>query len=160
MVYILIALAVFLLDSNIKNYIEQNIRSGEKKSILKGKIIIKKVYNSGFCLNILEDKIEIVKKLSAVVFGIITLVFMLMLPGKGKRMQKLGISLCLGGGASNLMDRFKRGKVLDYFSFNIKAIKHITFNLADIFIFIGSFIILLTGMFHKNANPESGKRIE
>ena len=54
MVYILIALAVFLLDSFMKNYVEDNIRIGEKKDILKGKITLKREYNSGFCLNVLD----------------------------------------------------------------------------------------------------------
>lgn len=150
--YILIALAVFFLDSNIKNYIGQNIRMGEKRNILKDKIIVKREYNSGFCLNVLDDKVDLVKKVSAFVFGIVTLLFLILLPRKGKRLQKLGLSLCIGGAASNLKDRFKRGKVLDYFSFNIKSIKHIVFNIADIFIIIGSFIILLSSLFNHNVD--------
>lgn len=163
MVYILIALAVFLLDTSMKNYIEQNIRIGEKKDILKNKITVKREYNSGFCLNILDDKIEIVKKVSAIVFGIVSFVFLLLLPKKKKRMQKLGLSLCIGGAASNLKDRFQYGKVVDYFSFNIKSIKHIVINLADIFIMIGSFIMLLSSLFHNNAKstvPEGGSNEE
>jgi signal peptidase II len=149
MVYILIALAVFILDSNMKNYIEQNIRIGEKKDILKGKITVKREYNSGFCLNVLDDKIEIVRKVSGIVFAIVTIAFILILPSKRKRMQKLGLALCIGGGASNLKDRFKRGKVVDYFSINIESIKHIVFNLADIFIIVGSFLMLISDLFHR-----------
>lgn len=157
MVYILIALAVFLLDSKMKNYIEQNIHIGEKKDILKGKITVKREYNSGFCLNVLDDKIEIVKKVSGIVFAIVTFAFILILPFKRKRMQKLGLALCIGGGASNLKDRFQRGKVVDYFSFNIKSIKHIVFNLADIFIIVGSFLMLVSDLFHRKTICESGK---
>lgn len=149
MVYILIALAVFILDSNMKNYIEQNIRIGEKKDILKGRITVKREYNSGFCLNVLDDKIEIVRKVSGIVFVIVTIAFILILPSKRKRMQKLGLALCIGGGASNLKCRFKRGKVVDYFSFNIESIKHIVFNLADIFIIVGSFLMLVSDLFDR-----------
>lgn len=160
MVYILIALAVFLLDSFMKNYVEDNIRIGEKKDILKGKITLKREYNSGFCLNVLDDKIDVVKRVTALVFGIVTLVFILMLPNKGKRLQKLGLSLCIGGGAGNLKDRFTRGKVLDYFSINFKPIKHIVFNIADIFIVFGAFLILVTNVFYKNARPEDGQIVK
>jgi signal peptidase II len=148
MVYILITLAVFLLDSNIKNYIEQNIPIGEKKDILRGKVIIKKQYNSGFCLNVLDDQIDIVKKVSAIIFAIVVLAYIIILPSKGKRLMKLGLSLSIGGAASNIKDRFKRGHVVDYFSINFKPIKHIVFNLADIFIFVGSLIISLSSLFH------------
>lgn len=155
MVYILITLAVFMLDSNIKNYIEQNIRIGEKKDAFKGRITVKREYNSGFCLNVLDDSIDFVKKSSAIAFGILVLTYICILPKKGNQIKKLGLSLCIGGAASNLRDRLKKGRVVDYFSINIKSIKHIVFNLADIFIFIGSAIIFFTSLFHKN-----GKAIE
>lgn len=51
MVYILIALALFVLDWNIKNYFEDNYKIGDRKDILKGKITLKKQYNRGFSLN-------------------------------------------------------------------------------------------------------------
>jgi len=154
MVYIMITLAVFLLDINVKSYIEQNIRIGEKKNILKDKITVVKQYNSGFCLNVLDDRIDLVKKASVVVFSIVAIVFLLILPKKGRRLQKLGLSLCIGGGASNIWDRYKKGKVVDYFSINIKPIEHIVFNLADIFIIVGSFIMILSNLFHRNKEHE------
>jgi signal peptidase II len=146
MVFILITLAVFLLDSNLKNYIEHNIRIGESRKILNGKITLKKQYNKGFCFNILEKKVDLVKRVTAIVFGIVVLLFIIILPCKKKRLMKLGLSLCIGGGASNIKDRFTRGEVLDYFSINIKPIEHIVLNLADIFIFIGSAIILMSSL--------------
>ena len=41
------------------------------------------------------------------------------------------------GGVSNLIDRFWRGGVLDFLSFNIGDWYWPTFNIADIFIFLG-----------------------
>lgn len=152
MVYILIALALFLFDWNIKNYIEENFKIGDKRDILNGKITLKKQYNRGFSLNFLEHKAEFVKKVSALVFGILVLVFLFILPQKRKHLKKLGLSICLGGVASNVWDRLKRGYVIDYFSFNIKVLKKIVFNLADIFIIIGSIIIFITSLFNSNAN--------
>lgn len=159
MIYILIALSVFLLDWNIKNYIEQHFNIGDKKDILKGKITVVKQYNRGFCLNILEDKKDYVKKISAIVFAALVFVYIIILPQKNKTMKKIGLSLSMGGAASNVMDRFKRGYVVDYFSFNLKPIKNIVFNLADIFILLGCFITFLSSLFHhndKSLTPENG----
>lgn len=150
MIYILIALGVFFLDHNVKNYIEQNFKLGEKKDIFNGKITIKKQYNSGFSLNVLDDRIDLVKKVSAIVFGIVFISFVFILPQKRKRLMKLGLSLAIGGAASNLKDRFVKGYVVDYFIINLKPIKNIVFNLSDIFIFIGSFIMFLSSLFHPN----------
>src|SRR5690554_3438563 len=105
MIYILITLAVFLLDHNVKNYIEQHFKLGDRKDILKSRITLKKQYNSGFCLNVLDDRIDLVKKVSAFVFGLVVLAFLLILPQKKRRMIKLGLSLCIGGAASNIKDR-------------------------------------------------------
>lgn len=153
MLYILIAIGLFAIDWKIKNYVEQNHKVGDKKDILNGKVTLKKQYNKGFCLNVLEDNANIVKKVSAFVFALLVFAFFLILPQKKKCLKKLGLSMCLGGAASNVLERFKRGYVIDYFSINFKSLKKIVFNLADIFIIIGSGIIFLYSLFN---NKEDG----
>lgn len=143
MVYILIVIAIVLLETRIKNYIEKNKQPGEQQEILNGKIIIKKHYNRGMFLNYMEDKKETVKTISGIILGLILLLFTFLLPKKGNRIFKLGLSFVLGGAISNVSDRFTRGYVVDYFSFNCKKLKHIIFNLSDIFIFLGSLMIVL-----------------
>lgn len=160
MVYILITFAVFMLDSNIKNYIEQNIQLGEKKNIFKGKITVRREYNSGFCYNLLDDSIDFVKRASTIAFSILTLTYIFILPKKRNRLKKLGLSLCIGGAASNLRDRCKKGKVVDYFSINIKPLEHIVFNLADIFIFIGSLLIFFISIFNKDKDNKKTAEAE
>ena len=60
--------------------------------------------------------------------------------------KKLSMSFLVAGGWNNLYDRMKKGYVVDYFSFNtkIKKLKAIVFNLSDFFIFIGSFLLLIS----------------
>lgn len=154
MIYILIALSVFLLDWNIKNYIERHFNIGEKKTLFGGVITLGKQYNKGFSFNILKDKTEYVKKITAFVFGILVLMFIFILPRKSKALKKIGLSLCVGGAASNVADRFKRGYVIDYFSLNIKPIKNIVFNLADIFIMLGCVMTFIASLIqHKGSIP-------
>ena len=54
---------------------------------------------------------------------------------------KLGMSFIVAGGASNVYDRIKRKYVVDYIYW--KKLKKIIFNLADIFIVIGTFIVMI-----------------
>lgn len=150
MIYVLIALSVFLLDWNIKNYIEKHFKIGESKDILNGKITVKKQYNKGFSFNVLKEKTELVKKVTAAVFGILAIAFIIILPQKNKTLKKLGMSLCVGGAASNVTDRLKRGYVIDYFILNIKPLKNIVFNLGDIFILIGCIITSVSSLFEHN----------
>jgi signal peptidase II len=53
--------------------------------------------------------------------------------------------LIFSGGVSNLIDRFWRGGVIDFLSFNIGDWYWPTFNIADIFIFLGvTFLVIKT----------------
>ena len=61
--------------------------------------------------------------------------------GRGRILEKLALTLTLAGGVSNLYDRMKRGYVVDYFSFQWKALKKVVFNLGDLFIFAGAFLM-------------------
>ena len=58
-----------------------------------------------------------------------------------ERWKKRMPTLTLAGGVSNLYDRMKRGYVVDYFSFQWKALKTVVFNLGDLFIFAGAFLM-------------------
>jgi signal peptidase II len=147
MFYILIVVAFVVAEYKIKNYIEANIQFGEKHEIMKGKIVVNKHYNKGAFLNFLENKKETVKTVSFICLGLLLLLFTIMLPKKGNKIFKLGLSLVLGGAISNVSDRFLRGYVVDYFSVNCRKLKNIVFNLADFFIFIGSLLIIISTLF-------------
>ena len=144
MIFILIAIGIFILDLKIKNYIEENKEMHTKEEILGGNIILNRYHNKGAFLNIFENNPKFIKTLSCVLLGLVTLVFAIVVPKGNKGWVKLGISLILGGAASNTHDRIKRGYVVDYFSF--KFIKKIIFNISDICIFIGSAILLISGI--------------
>jgi signal peptidase II len=147
MLYILVVAIVAIGEYYIKNYMEKNRQLGERREILKGIITIRKYYNQGAFLNFLEDKKEMVKTISCVFLGLILLLFTFMLPKKGNKLFKLGLSLALGGAISNVADRVFRGHVIDYFSINFKKLKNIIFNLADMAIIFGSLLMFLSSVF-------------
>ena len=59
--------------------------------------------------------------------------------------SRLGTGLLLGGGLSNLYERVRRGRVLDYLRFPRApgVLKKYTYNLADLFILLGAVLLLL-----------------
>ena len=147
MIYILIVIAIVITETMIKNHMEDNLKLGERKEILKGKIILRKHYNRGMMMNFMEGKMDIIKKLSGVVLGILLIIFAILLPKRGKKILKLGLSFVIGGAISNVADRFSKGYVVDYFSFNtkFKKLSRIVFNLSDMFIFLGCILIAVSG---------------
>lgn len=63
---------------------------------------------------------------------------------KGRTLEKLGLSIALGGAVSNLYDRLVRGYVVDYFSIEWKRLKKVVFNLGDMFVFLGSAVFIIS----------------
>lgn len=141
MIYILIVLTIFLIENKIKQYIEDTKVMHKSEKILNGNIILERYHNKGIMLNIMQNNVKLVKIICTSLLGILLIVFALVIPSKGNRLLKLGLSLLLGGAISNVYDRFKRGYVVDYFSF--KFLKKIVFNISDICIFLGSFMVAL-----------------
>ncbi|MCI9198686.1 MAG: hypothetical protein HFH55_12515 [Lachnospiraceae bacterium] len=65
---------------------------------------------------------------------------------KGRKLEKVGLGLALGGGLNNLYNKKVKGYVNDYFSFGVKneRLKKTVFNLSDMSIFLGV-LFYLTG---------------
>ena len=95
----------------------------------------------------MQEKKELLKTISCVMLGLISFLFLIILPRKGRKVFKLGLSFALGGAISNVTDRLQKGYVVDYFSFKWKKLRSIIFNLADISIFLGSALMLLSSLF-------------
>ncbi len=144
MIFILIVIGIFLLDLKVKNYIEANKKLGKKEEILGGRIILNRHHNKGALLNIFDTKPKLVKIFSGLILTILSIVFVIVLGKEKKDGLKLGLSLIIGGAASNVFDRFKRGYVVDYFSF--KSLRRVIFNISDICIIIGSALLLMSEM--------------
>ena len=69
----------------------------------------------------------------------------------------LSYGLVFGGLIGNLIDRLFRGYVVDFFSFNIFGYDFPIFNVADIFIVVGVFLIFVESFFGGDYS-DSGRR--
>lgn len=144
-----LTLVLFLTDVFIKCYIENHVKKGEEREILKNKIVIRKVYNEGMCLNFLEKRPDIVRWASAFATVLLTIYQWISLFKKGHFSKKLGLSLMAAGAWSNTLDRLSRHYVVDYFGFctKWKKVTRITYNLGDLFIGIGSVLVVISSLF-------------
>lgn len=148
MIYVIIAISIFLLEFGIKEWVEKTGKTGEEKEILNGKLLLRKYHNKGAFLDMGAAKSGIVAIASLLLTLSMTLVFLMTFGMRGGRLMKLGLSLLLGGGYSNTYDRLHRKYVVDYLSFPVRnpAVRRIVYNLSDFCIMIGAFCIALTGL--------------
>ena len=143
MVFIGIIGAVFLIDYFIKQRAEAELEEQTAKKVAKGKLILQKFYNKGIVFGWFEGKEKLTIVGTAIALGAMIYAFLEIVFKKGKCLSKLGYALLIGGGLNNLYERCLKGYVTDYFSFNVKCekLKRIVFNVSDMFIMMGAFLI-------------------
>ena len=64
----------------------------------------------------------------------------------------VGLALILGGALSNLLDRIRFGRVVDFLDFYVRSYHWFTFNLADTAIVAGAFLLILEVMSSSRQN--------
>ena len=141
MIFIFIAVLVFITDYSIKKWAEKELSDGKKREIGRG-FSFKLIHNSGFACNKLDHKPALVKVLHGMI--LVVFAFYALAAGlfeKGKTLSSIGSALILGGGFSNFYDRVKKGYVTDYLG--LPVLKKLVFNLSDLMIFLGGILIFL-----------------
>ena len=152
MIFLFLIAAVVLLDLGLKDSIDEMKDEQFPKTLegSKGRILLYRNHNEGFPFGALKETPELVKMIPLAVVSAAAGILCWILPKKGQFLEKLGLSMVIGGGLSNLYDRLFRGYVVDYFSIQWKKLKGVVFNLGDMFVFAGSLILVLKELLGKN----------
>ena len=131
-------------DLALKNEIERQDDSGFPKAVkgTGGKISLYKSHNHGFSFGVLKGS-RAVKMIPLCITSSIAGAWVYLMTLRGKFAEKFALTLVLAGGLSNLLDRLVRGFVIDYISADWKILKKMIFNLADVWIVLGSMILVL-----------------
>ena len=142
MIWCLIAAAVFTIDYFVKKWAEKNLKGKKRQQIGKTGCSLVLVHNKGFAGSKMKDKPEVVKVVHTMVLILFGLLCVLCgYFKKGNELTAFGLSLVLGGGASNLYDRWKQEYVTDYLG--LPVAKKLVFNLSDLCIFTGAIIAII-----------------
>jgi signal peptidase II len=65
----------------------------------------------------------------------------------------VGLALCVAGGASNLLDRVAFGSVVDFVNLGVGSVRTGIFNVADMAIMLGAFIVVIAGIEESASSP-------
>ncbi len=154
-------LKLIAILTGIDLYIKEVIERVEVKEFpkelphTKGLIQLHKNHNDGLPFGFMKEQKNLILLAPLMVISALIGVFSYIMRTPGNALEKIGYSFAIGGGLSNLYDRFTRKYVVDYFSIQVSFLKKVVFNLGDIFVFIGMIIILTADVVKESKNKSS-----
>ena len=139
------------VDMGIKQYIEENFEEEEERETILDGVVLRKVYNKGFCFNALDKNPNLVRKTSGILCVGLAIYNAWLFHRKGKWLRKFGMVFLAAGAISNTYDRLIRGKVIDYIGIQWKnsRLRRLTANLADVYVVIGAAVTGVAKIFRR-----------
>ena len=138
---IIISIILLCIDQISKLLVVNLLTKTDSITIIKNFFYLTYINNDGAAISILVGK-----RIFLILIAVLVIVMLIRYIKKNNIQNKLelvSISLIIGGSLGNLMDRVVRGYVIDFLDFKIFNYNFPIFNLADTFIVIGVFLLLL-----------------
>lgn len=144
--WIWLIFSLISIDQMSKFLVSSNMSLGQVINITKH-FNIKYVLNSGAAFSFLADgyywQYWFLVMVSILI--IILLLFKLARSSFDEFSSNVALSFIISGAFGNLYDRITEGAVVDFLDFHVYKYHWPTFNFADVFIFLGAFLILTMG---------------
>lgn len=138
---IIISIILLCIDQISKLLVVNLLTKTDSITIIKNFFYLTYINNDGAAFSILVGK-----RIFLILIAVLVIVMLIRCIKKNNIQNKLelvSISLIIGGSLGNLMDRVVRGYVIDFLDFKLFNYNFPIFNLADTFIVIGVFLLLL-----------------
>ena len=152
---LIIIISIFILDRVTKLYVIylDKINSGSEIYLSKY-LNIYLIWNEGIAFGLFSfDEKNLYNYLT--IFILVIVVFILFWIIKSKGIQKYALSMISGGALGNLFDRILYRAVPDFIDLHINNFHWFIFNIADIFITIGVFLMILSEFTVKDRNEKT-----
>ena len=145
--FIIIILA-FFLDRLSKTYVISLIEKNQSELFINDYLNITLNWNRGIAFGLLSFNATTIYHLISILILTI-IIYLIYLMVKSDSLGKILFALIIGGAVGNLYDRFTYFAVPDFIDFHINSFHWFTFNVADIFISLGIFFIIIKEFFFK-----------
>ena len=154
-VYLFFVFFIFISDRLLKIYIINESLKNLDNFILKSTYLnIRLIWNEGIAFGLLsfDDKL-FYHSLSILILIIIFIIIYMIIKSNGSK--KFSLILILGGALGNFYDRIAYGAVPDFIDFHLNGFHWFIFNIADIFISIGVFALIVLEIFDKKNHEKN-----
>ena len=148
----LIVLFIFLIDRFSKLYVINLDKELFSSELFSSKFLnISLIWNEGIAFGLLSVGKNNLYNLLTILILIIILIIVFMIT-KNNGIKKYLLLIILGGALGNVYDRIIYKAVPDFIDFHVGNFHWFIFNVADIFISLGVFFMILIELFDKNKN--------
>jgi signal peptidase II len=162
MAYLFGALGIFLVDQASKAWAVKALRGGESVTLISGLLDLVYAENPGIAFGQLQEGGSFGRwffVVLAVAAAIAVLIYFFRTVRSDDRM--LGAcALLLAGIAGNLTDRARLGHVIDFILLHYKSYSWPVFNVADMSICAGAFLLIYDMFKGRSQNPEDRRQKE
>lgn len=144
LLYTAIFFICLLADQLTKYWVSLQIKPHSTVPLIEHVLHFTYAENTGAAFSIFRGMQSFLVLLTSIGMALI-FVYMVSLKAEGKGLLKLSLALILAGGVGNLIDRLRLGYVIDFI--DVRLIKFAIFNVADICISIGVFLLIVDSLF-------------
>ena len=145
-----ILLTIFLIDRISKLYILKLVNIESSVDIyVTSYLNLFLIWNKGIAFGLLSVNESIIYNIITFMIGFIVIII-LFLMWKNNNIQRYFLALVAGGALGNLYDRLVYAAVPDFIDLHFYGFHWFVFNVADIFITVGVFCLILVELFYNN----------
>ena len=149
---VLIILLTFSLDQASKFYVINYLNQNGLEIYLTSFLNIQLIWNNGIAFGLLSFENNFYYHF--ITFLILIVIIILLFFIKDLDLNSYFYSMIIGGALGNLIDRFRYHSVPDFIDFHISNFHWFVFNIADIFISLGVFCLIIAEIFYKKIPNE------
>ena len=149
---LVIILIVFIFDRTTKLYILK--LAGVETSVdiyIAPYLNLFLIWNKGIAFGLFSIDVSIIYNSITILIGLIIIAILFMML-KNNNIQRYFFALIAGGALGNFYDRIVYTAVPDFIDLHFYGFHWFVFNVADIFITIGVFCLILVELFFNNEN--------
>ena len=152
-VFSLITLSICLFDQITKKFIIEYFDTNNSIIFLTSFLNFDLIWNDGIAFGLLGFENPSSYNLVTFIIGlVITIVFYFIIISENH--MSFFYSMVAGGALGNLIDRIRFSAVPDFIDFHIGDYHWFVFNIADIFISLGVFCLIIAEIFYKKTDDE------
>ena len=153
--YFAVIIAIAVIDQIIKYMVRTGLSLGDSIPVFGDFLTITLHYNTGAAFSMMEGYRMVLTILPSILI-ILLMIYIFIKRKNEEKLLLMALSIIVGGGVGNLIDRFVLGQVTDFISVGTFPI----FNFADMCVVCGCGLVIIYLLFFENKSKGAKNDID